>query len=280
MKIDDLIERNNELRPGLNKENKAFYDDFLVYVRTTSWLKDDVQVEEQLLAILQDILEAQKNGESARDYFGQSPKLVADNLLKKLPNDGISFAKIILYTFFGYLAITFLPTITVPGKAIDVGAYVVSAMYMTMAILLIVRTIGTLVYRYKASKLAGWLKNVLGILAGMLLLFPAFAMIYWLKTPVRINLDGTLGIFVIILVLVGLAIYNKTAKQSFLSKPIFFYIIFSAVIGILTRLPILAGLLETQNGRIILAVLILLVSLIAMGMLFWQAHRIKKDDNQ
>ncbi|MFC4760494.1 hypothetical protein [Fructobacillus durionis] len=280
MKVEDLIERNNDLRPGLNKENKEFYDDFLVYVRTTSWLKDDIQVEEQLLAILQDILEAQKNGESARDYFGQSPKLVADNLLKKLPNDGVSFAKIILYTFFGYLAITFLPTMTVPGKPIDIGAYVVSAMYMTMAILLIVRTIGTLVYRYKASKLAGWLKNVLGILAGMLLLFPAFAMIYWLKTPVRINLDGTLGIFVIILFLLGLAVYNKTAKQGFLSKPVFFYIIFSAIIGILTRLPILSGMLENKTGQIILAVLILLACFISTGMLMWQAHRDKKDDDQ
>lgn len=91
MTVEKLIKRNNELRSGLNKENETFYSDFLIYARTTNWLKDEQAVEEQLLAILQDILEAQNDGQSAADYFGDDPKHVADSLLKSLPIKVSSF---------------------------------------------------------------------------------------------------------------------------------------------------------------------------------------------
>lgn len=80
-----LIANNNVLRKDLNPENAKYYDDLLVYVRTAGILYDDYEVESRLFEILQDILDAQKDGSTAKEYFGQHPNEVADQLISNFP---------------------------------------------------------------------------------------------------------------------------------------------------------------------------------------------------
>ena len=89
--VEKLIERNNELRNLLTAENKEYYEQILIYIRTKSFFHDDLDIEKVLLEILQDILEAQKNSEKAVDYFGDNPQKMLDNILSQLPK--ISFKK-------------------------------------------------------------------------------------------------------------------------------------------------------------------------------------------
>lgn len=279
MKINELIERNNELRPGLDEENKTFYDDFLVYVRATSWLKDEKQVEEMLLSILQDILEAQKNGQTAASYFGKEPQKVADQLLKNLPNDPLSLAKMLFYGFFGYLVVAFIPAISVPGKIIDVGSYLIAGLYVMLMAVVVVQLMGGAVYRYQKKKLPTWLKNGLSILAGLVVLFPIFAIIYWVKTPIRFSLDGWVGIAVIVIVLILLSVYQKiNNSNSVINMPIYIYIVFQAIVGIGTRLPVFENLMTTKSGRLALAALLTVGLAIFWAFSFWQVRKLKKKD--
>ncbi|MGO2315522.1 MAG: hypothetical protein ACTH5K_06310, partial [Pseudolactococcus laudensis] len=67
MKTDSvtmLIEENNQLREKLNAENKVYYDKILLYMRSTSLFKTDLEIENILLDLLRDLMEVPKNGES------------------------------------------------------------------------------------------------------------------------------------------------------------------------------------------------------------------------
>ncbi|KYC89952.1 hypothetical protein B4102_3959 [Heyndrickxia sporothermodurans] len=58
-----LVEQNNKLREQLTPENKKYYEDILLYMRTFGFFHEELETEQHLMTILQDILEAQKQGE-------------------------------------------------------------------------------------------------------------------------------------------------------------------------------------------------------------------------
>lgn len=280
MTVDQLIERNNELRTGLNDDNEKFYADFLVYARTTNWLKDEQAIEEQLLSILQDILEAQKNGQNAAEYFGTDPQRVADSLLKNLPIRWSSFAKLLFYTFFGYLAIAFIPAISVPGKVVDLGSYMMAGLYLTVAACIATWVMGAAIYRFQKITLPNWVKLTIGALAGIVLIFPAFAISLWLKTTLRFSFDGWVGITTIVVMLVVLAIYQKITKANqFINRPIYYYIIFQALVGIGTRLPFMEGLTSTKSGKLVLVALLVL-GLLIFWLVSWRTLKKLKNDDE
>ncbi|MCE2141388.1 hypothetical protein GRC93_13285, partial [Streptococcus thermophilus] len=65
MNSDKLINENNQLRENLNSENKRYYEDLLVYIRSKSTFNREKDVEQLLLDMLHDLIDAQSNGESA-----------------------------------------------------------------------------------------------------------------------------------------------------------------------------------------------------------------------
>ena len=64
MNSDKLINENNQLRENLNSENKRYYEDLLVYIRSKSTFNREKDVEQLLLDMLHDLIDAQSNGES------------------------------------------------------------------------------------------------------------------------------------------------------------------------------------------------------------------------
>ena len=94
-KTQEMIQQNNELREQLNTENKAYYEEILIYMRLRNWLKDEESIESKLLEILQDIISAQEDGMSAKEYFGQEPKEIADEILSNVPINWLDGLKIL-----------------------------------------------------------------------------------------------------------------------------------------------------------------------------------------
>ncbi|MFL2072163.1 DUF1129 domain-containing protein [Marinilactibacillus psychrotolerans] len=98
-KTQEMIKQNNELREQLNTENKAYYEEILIYMRLRNWLKDEEDIESKLLEILQDIISAQEDGMSAKEYFGQEPKEIADEILSNVPINWLDGLKILGLVF-------------------------------------------------------------------------------------------------------------------------------------------------------------------------------------
>ncbi|GGJ89086.1 hypothetical protein GCM10007063_09660 [Lentibacillus kapialis] len=80
-----LVEENNQKRKLLNKENLAYYENMLVYIRL-SYSKSDIATEEVLAEMLDHLLEAQEDGKTANDVFGDNPKAYAQEIAGALPN--------------------------------------------------------------------------------------------------------------------------------------------------------------------------------------------------
>lgn len=83
-KVKELILKNNELREKLFDENKEYYENLLLYIRTSGLFYDDYEIETLLIQILQDLISAQENGESARDFFGKLPQEAANELVSNI----------------------------------------------------------------------------------------------------------------------------------------------------------------------------------------------------
>ena len=82
--VEKSIKTNNQLRKKLTDENREYYEQLLVYIRSAGLFYDDYEIENLLLQILQDIISAQEDGQSAEGFFGKSPQLAADELIHNL----------------------------------------------------------------------------------------------------------------------------------------------------------------------------------------------------
>lgn len=85
-KAIELIEENNWKRELLLPENERVYNDFLLYVRTDLRV-DEHAGEEILMDLLDHLVEAQEEGKTATDLFGESPQQYADEVISNLPRE-------------------------------------------------------------------------------------------------------------------------------------------------------------------------------------------------
>lgn len=84
MRAKELIQENNRKRELLNKENEKYYDGLLIYIRT-SFNKSEQETEEILLEVLDHLLEAQDEGRTAKEVFGDNPQAYAQEIVGELP---------------------------------------------------------------------------------------------------------------------------------------------------------------------------------------------------
>ncbi|WP_392454883.1 DUF1129 family protein [Chryseomicrobium aureum] len=86
MKAHELIKLNNEKRELLHVPNKVYYEQLMVYIRTKLLLSEQ-KSEEILMDMLDHLLEAQEDGKSAKDVFGEDPKAYADDVIEQIPQE-------------------------------------------------------------------------------------------------------------------------------------------------------------------------------------------------
>ncbi|WP_428910916.1 DUF1129 family protein [Niallia sp. Krafla_26] len=101
MEAKKLIEENNQKREHLAKENLRYYEDMLIYIRFAS-NKSEQETEEILTELLDHLLEAQDEGKTAEQVFGENPRPIIDEIIGELPSlitkkRTLTFAMIIVY---------------------------------------------------------------------------------------------------------------------------------------------------------------------------------------
>lgn len=108
MKAKAIIELNNDKRKELTPENLKYYEDMLVYIRL-SYTKSEQETEEILLELLEHLLEAQGEGKSAREVFGEDPRQYADQIVGEIPQmvtkERVSFMAMCILYFLGASAL-------------------------------------------------------------------------------------------------------------------------------------------------------------------------------
>lgn len=257
LKEKELIETNAVLQESLTKENEKYYGNLLIYIRIMAFFRDVKKSEELLLEVLRDILDAQEQGLSAEEYFGENPKKVADDIIKQLPINLLDTVKIILIALASYSIFSILPKIIFPDEDLDIGSLLISGFYWTVMVIFALWLLGISLYRFKdkLSKLVLLLLVGLGVSVG-------FYISFLISTPLKVNLSGNLGIVTIILIS-GLILYLfYKEKDKKIWAPFLPIVLTSAILGILTRIDIFSELLSSKEGKIgvgvILGILLIL----------------------
>src|SRR5699024_3225217 len=107
---DNLIKQNNQLREQLTGENEKYYSDLLLSMHFNSFMKQIAALESNLLAALQDTIDAQREGVTAEQYSGTSPHGLADELLHQVPKKVGEVFILVLYFVGAYMFFALLPS--------------------------------------------------------------------------------------------------------------------------------------------------------------------------
>ena len=273
MKTNKIIERNAELQEHLTKENKKYYGNLLVYIRVMSLIRDEKKSEEMLLEILEDILEGQEHGQSAEYYLGKNPKQVADNIIKELPINVIDTIKIIISSLGIVCLMKLIPILASFEEYIDIGNFLISGVYLVFLVIALLLFMGYCLYRYESK-----IMNIILSLFFGLGLVVFFLLSFQLNTGLQVRLSNNLGIFLILLALLIISyLFNKTNEKQ-IWIPLIPPIVISAIAGIIIRINFFRTIINTSDGRIGLAI-VLIIGLLLQYLLMWFIYRkLKKND--
>lgn len=116
MNSKDIIQENNRKREELNEQNVVYYEDMLTYIRINS-NKSEQQTEEILLELLDHLLIAQSNGDTAKDIFGNDLKAYCDEIIGELPEENKKTGML----FFLYIGLIFIAASFITHAVINYG---------------------------------------------------------------------------------------------------------------------------------------------------------------
>ncbi|CAI2548434.1 hypothetical protein AKUA2003_00170 [Apilactobacillus kunkeei] len=258
MKAEQLIEQNNELRENLNPKNKKYYENLLLYIRAKAVFQKDADVETTLLEILNDLIDAQNNGQDAEDYFGKDPEQLASEIIDNLPKSFFDTFKLACYIFFGYIAFFSIPQMIDPNSKMDLGRIVLMGITVFLFALIILWLIGN--QAYQKNKLVTAINYSI-----LFILFLAFVIGgFLIETPLTIHLPGLSGILTIIgIFIISTVIYIIERKNLPFLSAVYLYEIGFSIIGIIIRIPLFEKYLyhdHSQNlARIVLIFLVFIL---------------------
>ncbi len=273
MKKQEMIDKNNQLREQLTSENKVFYENLLLYLRFKGVMRDETALESQLLAILQDILDAQADGIKAADYFGQSIKEVADALIKDLPRKPARLIKFSIITLIAYLLAISLPALVDPKIPLDLGTLLVSGLYFFVIIVILFQLFGTILYKTMVEKQRKKTFFILTWLLTFVALAPGYGLLFFVKTPLQLSLAGGLGILALLAVIIWFFQKQK-------NTPVILFSIGTALLGIAMRLPIIGPILtNTTWGRYTSAGILVFFLIGMWGFVFLKIRKAKQQES-
>lgn len=73
----------NAAGADLTAENRAYFDDLLVYALTKRLWVRELPLVRELYGMQRDLLDAQRDGMTAHDFFGDNPRAMADTLVRQ-----------------------------------------------------------------------------------------------------------------------------------------------------------------------------------------------------
>ncbi|AZV58562.1 hypothetical protein [Clostridium sp. AWRP] len=256
--VKEIIERNNELRKKLTDENREYYEQLLVYIRTAGLFYDDHEVENLLMQILQDIISAQEDNQSAEEFFGKNQQLAADELIHNLGKSSKKETFKLTGLVFGISSFfEVLSALTAPDKGINILILIINGLlsFLVVEIVFFIlhKSIYTKIIKGKvAAFLSIWL--FVSLIIGLFVLIDLF-------TPhlITIHLSNLFGIFIISILLIAAAffIFNCDKQERRIWWPFLPPIFILCFIGITLRIPLTKNWMSSSNGKIASVILVI-----------------------
>ncbi|MDH2882388.1 DUF1129 domain-containing protein [Bacillus cytotoxicus] len=271
-----LVEQNNKLREQLSPENKIYYEDILLYMRTFGFFYEELETERHLMVILQDILEAQKHGESAEEYLGKNPKEVVDQLTQQFDKPSwksifkISGLIFLISMFYDIVGSFTAPSLQINGLVILLnGIFSIAFVYGVFKLLHL--------SIYMKTQLPRLIKFfVVWIIA--MIPFGVFFLIRLFTPKQGILKIGTpfdwIAILVILIVSIVYVIFKK--KREFFGG--LTYVVALGIFGLLLRIPQTKELVQGGKNQTFV-ILCIIVPIALYALVEWLLFRKIEDEN-
>lgn len=256
----EYLDAMNQLDKQLESEDRKYFNDLRAYMTTASFFKEEQSVNEQLYQMYLDFLNAEEEGFSAEEFFGNNPKEMADQLLEQLPKT--SFKTLLGYVGIAAVNLWSIRIVFDFSHSIDVvinpAIYLFDLVLVFTLVLLLFKLIQSSVYRKSTRKM----NFIEAIGAGLIFLF--YGIIYLraeqfipdiLAFPIPFPVDV---IFIIGISLAAIILIIKSKEKVFYGTAFILFI------------PILNGIslrLEDIGGVTIPGVF-KLVTVVALGIVF------------
>lgn len=268
MKLKELIEENNRLRGLLTTENEKYYSDILLNIRSKDMLKNDIEVEETLLELLNDLLDAQKQGITAEDYFGIDSKKLSDEIIENIGNMTLKdISKFFLSIFAIFTMFSLFYELVSLGSRVDIGRILFGAILLMPVIFIIFKLINSEVYSKKSSKFFG--AAFFLILFGYIGLNIAFGLVF--PNTLIIVIEGFHRIIAIITLMAISTIYVLFADS--INKP---FLIIIWALGLAGIISCFEGVTKFLQGSTGIIVSILFTTTVLAVFYYFQLKVIKK----
>lgn len=273
----ELINKNNKLRKSLFPENKEYYEKLLVYIRTSGLFYDEYEIETLLIQILQDIISAQENGDSAMDFFGKSPQEAADELVSNFGHAN----KIQILKFVGIIfgISIFFPILNMLGtigtdKGINPIVIVLDGIlsFIVVEIILIVLHKGIYKKFIKNEVLSFiFLSIFFSLIIGLFILIDIFTPNIW-----NLHIASSIKILIIAIILfLSVFILFKKREDRSMSTPFIIPIWILGLTYICSDIPRTKAWMLTKNGKIV-SIVLNLAALFLFYILTYFLNREKK----
>lgn len=273
MKAEKLIEQNNELREKLNPKNKKYYENLLLYIRAKAVFQKEEDVETTLLEILNDLIEAQNNGQDAEDYFGKNTEQLAIEIIDNLPKSFFDTFKLACYIFFGYITFFSVPQMIDPNSKMDLGRIILMGITVFLFALLVFWVLGN--EAYQKNRLVKGINYSILVILFLTFIIGGFL----IETPLTIHLPGLSGILTIIgIFIISTVIYIIERKRLPFLSAVYLYEIGFAIIGIIIRIPLFEQYLyhgHSQNLAWIVLIFLVFILIINVRTI-WKLFKINK----
>lgn len=273
-KEEKLIEENNELREKLTPENKEYYGKILIYIRTKSLFHAELDIDLILIEILNDILEAQSNGESAEDFFGKKPQPMLDMLLNQLPKITTQKkVKLILMVFGISTLFSLFSSLTKINPSINILTLIFNGVISLVFVKLIFLMINQFTFKPNTNKKKEY---VIIFLIGFLFIGLTFISNYVGSLWLNISVPSMTGLVITwgSLIIYSLWILLKKKKE-------YYYSIVSLtllnLIPTVQHIPSVKLLLATNTNKTIFIVLILVMVYGSMHLNFNKINKKNKE---
>lgn len=274
-KAKELIKKNNELRENLSAENKEYYENLLLYIRTSGLFYDEYEVETLLIQILQDIISAQESGTSAIDFFGKSPQEAADELVSNLGHE--SKIQILKYAGILFCISVFFPIFDMLGtdKGINPIVIVLDGLVSFIALKVILIVLHKGIYtKFIKNKIISFilLWIFFALIIGLFVLIYIFSPNIW-----NLHIASSIKIIIIAIILF-LSIFELSVKKhedKNMLVPFIPPIWALGLFGICSNIPWTKALISTKNGKIV-SVILILAALFLFYILTYFLNREKK----
>jgi len=261
MSVEEMIQKNNDLREELTDENKAYYEKILLYVRFKGLFSDDEVLETLLLNILYDILDAQQAGTSAERYFGQEPQAYLDEMFKELPKVPLRKKGLVFYMVFGISSgVSLFSTLTQKVPSINVLTILLNACISMLVVYGVFKFLEKMTFSMKkGSKIKEYLATfVIGVLVTLLFVGSFILGNQFLSFSIPVVLANAI---VIVAMLVVSFLLIKKKQKMYYSYILFGW--FLVLITMIGRLEITQQLFKSKFMVILTVVLILGASVLA-----------------